>query len=206
MDAGLGGLAGGALGGISSGAFGYFGQRDANRASRDIAHDQMVFQERMSSTAHQREVEDLRKAGLNPVLSAGGGGSSTPGGAGAMVGNELEAASSSAAMLPRLAAELGQIKAQTEATKASAEVDRANKRFIEANTTNAFTQGRILASQAYRSEWLSRPFAWMGRGADWVQQKTGYGINAAKDLIRAAEYFNPFGKLPPYHLEKERRP
>lgn len=39
------------------------------------------FQAHMSNTAHRREVNDLRKAGLNPILSAKLGGASTPGGA-----------------------------------------------------------------------------------------------------------------------------
>lgn len=46
------------------------------------AKQQMAFQERLSNSAHQREVNDLRLAGLNPILSGTGGmGSITPGGA-----------------------------------------------------------------------------------------------------------------------------
>lgn len=56
---------------------------DKNNAwSAEQAQKQMDFQERMARNAHQYEVEDLKAAGLNPILSASGGnGASAPSGA-----------------------------------------------------------------------------------------------------------------------------
>lgn len=51
-----------------------------------------LWQEQMSATAHQREVNDLEAAGLNPVISAYGNGASVGSGAAASASNNLTGA------------------------------------------------------------------------------------------------------------------
>lgn len=57
--------------------------REGNKFNAGEAQKNRDFQERMSNTAYQRAIQDMKLAGINPLLAVNQGGASTPSGSSA---------------------------------------------------------------------------------------------------------------------------
>lgn len=156
------------LGAIIPAAATLIGADMRNRQQTQAAATQQAFQERMSSTSYQRAMQDMREAGLNPMLAAKVGGASSPVGAMPNLTNVLGDAA--AAYTSAYQAETGRRQQEQQADKIAVEKDKmqeemsnlrterarigwlVSKTFYEAD--NARKTGRLIGFEANRAEEL----------------------------------------------------
>lgn len=183
-------------GGISAGG-GILGTMLSNQASSAQAQRQMDFQERMSSTAHQREMADLKAAGLNPILTALGSGSSTPSGAQGSVGDlgaGISTGVNTAMGIRSMSKDLDLKDAQIDNIHddSTLKAQQQGKTIAESRNLQEETKGKVLQNKL-TAETLPSLVKKAKATGDWAQvnefmnaMKTG--SSTAKD---AAEIMNP---------------
>lgn len=112
-------------------------QSKVNDVNWQIAAMNNATQIEMANTAHQREVADLRAAGLNPILSAGGSGSAVP---------SLQQARQDAAQIQN---------PLTGLANSASGIARYMGEQYKANLEQAQHTASILKSQSYQASWES---------------------------------------------------
>lgn len=135
----LSSIAGPIAGELIGGAIGLFGAERQNVQSARAADKMMAFQERMFRNRYRYQMEDMRAAGLNPMLAfsqsppgAPGGASYSPVNIGAPLGAAMSRGVSTALAAKRLREDTANIRAETDRRKESAATERST-RMVQSN-------------------------------------------------------------------------
>lgn len=158
LAGGFSGLVTGGVPGLLSGINNSQQQSSANQINLDQAQVNRDFQERMSNSAYQRGMEDMRKAGLNPMLAFSQGGASTPSGSTGSVSpvktdvpNALDKASTMMGMKSTAKA-VEQSEAQTEKIRSDTGLNSGVAGIQQAQIKKINADASISSAEATRAQ------------------------------------------------------
>ena len=135
-------VTGGSLGDYLPGVGDARAQDKANEINIAQAELNRKFQERMSNTAYQRAMDDMKKAGLNPILAYNQGGASVP------TGSTATAAAASKTGLTGAALQaytgISSARAQAQQVQSQTELNETSKVLTAANTAKAVNEAQLI--------------------------------------------------------------
>lgn len=173
--------AGAALGQLAGGAY-------QNMAARRESKRNRQFQERMARNAYQYAMQDMKKAGLNPMLAFSQGGAATPGGSMASQDNVMSGVVNSAVAASQARQQLRNLEAQENMLDAQTRQADAQASFNQQQATNAYNIGREFNQAG--NFWDSpegydiKKMELKGRAYGAMMGPIGQGVNSALGIAR----------------------
>jgi len=168
-----------------------------NQSEKKEAKRNRAFQEQMSSSAYQRSMADMKKAGLNPILAGKLGGASTPGGSKANIGNVFDNAAQKMQTSALTRAAVDRATSEAASARELAEQKRLDTEFYKKTGMSPaqvqYSPMNQLGSKAADVVFNPRPYA-----ESWARSTTG-----AVDRIAQSKSLNNFLKNVEKKLPKQ---